>query len=190
MADDEEPDPRHDLVIPEGDPGRRRFLKIATCAIGGGIGAVVAVPAVRYLLDPVGRKVVTTGTEPIDVASITDLEIGGAPKRYRVIAPSIRDGWSTIDDVPLGAAWLSRPSENQVVALSSICPHLGCAVGFDGNDFRCPCHESAFAPSGERKSGPAERGLDPLPVAPIGKDGRIRLTWIQYRQGGKNRVPT
>jgi Rieske Fe-S protein len=189
MADSK--DDRHDVVIPEGDPGRRRFLKIATCAIGGGIGAVVAVPAVRYLLDPVGKKIVTTGGEPIDVASLDELgEVGSVPKRFRVVARSIRDAWSTIEDVPLGAAWLSRTGPKQVLALSSICPHLGCAVGFDGNDFKCPCHDSAFAPDGARKSGPAERGLDPLPVSPIGPDGRIRLTWIQYRQGGKDRTPT
>lgn len=187
MADSK--DDRHDVVIPEGDPGRRRFLKIATCAIGGGIGAVIAVPAARYLLYPVGRRVVTTGGVPIDVASLDDLTVGGAPKRFRVVARSIRDAWSTIEDVPLGAAWLSRAAGDQVTALSSICPHLGCAVGFDGNNFKCPCHDSAFAPSGERTGGPAERGLDPLPVEPIGPDGRIRLTWIQYRQGGKDRTP-
>ena len=188
MADSK--DDRHDLVIPDADPGRRRFLKIATCAIGGGIGAVVAVPAARYLLYPVGRKVVTTGGEPIDVAGLDDLPDDGSPRRFRVIARSIRDGWSTIENVPLGAAWLSRTGPERVQALSSICPHLGCAVGFDGTNFKCPCHDSAFAPSGERLGGPAERGLDPLPVAPIGKDGRIRLTWIQYRQGGTDRTPT
>ena len=51
---------------PPAGGSRRRFLKIATCALGGGIGATVVVPAAQYLLYPVGRRTVTTGGEPID----------------------------------------------------------------------------------------------------------------------------
>ena len=52
MSDDA-PGSNHDKHAPSAgaahadDPGRRRFLKIATCALGGGMGAVVAVPVVR-----------------------------------------------------------------------------------------------------------------------------------------------
>lgn len=185
MADDD--------GIPNEDPGRRRFLKIATCAIGGGLGAVVAVPAIRFLLDPVGREVVTTGGAPIDVLGLDQLAVDAAPVQVRVVARSIRDAWSTITEVPLGSAWLRRLKGDQLQALSAVCPHLGCSVAFDpkaGGDgkFRCPCHDSAFAPSGERLTGPAERGLDELPWAI--EDGRIKLTWIRYRQGGGGKTPT
>jgi menaquinol-cytochrome c reductase iron-sulfur subunit len=185
MSDDE---------IPPGDPGRRRFLKIATCAIGGGIGAVVTVPAVRYLLDPVGRTVVMTGTEPIDVIGLDQLVVGAPPVKIALVAESVRDAWSSVQDVPLGAVWLSRPRGDEVVALSSICPHLGCSVGFDGAPgdaarFRCPCHESSFRVDGSRESGPAKRGLDPLPVE-ISPQRRVLVRWVRYRPGEAERVPT
>ncbi len=184
-ADDDEL-PRE---APPGDPGRRRFLKLATCGLGAGLGAVVAVPAARYLLHPVGRQIVTTGTEPIEVAHVRQLAVGGPPVRVRVVAATIRDAWSSATNVPLGSAWLRRTGEHEVQALSAACPHLGCAVGFDGKLFRCPCHESAFDPTGKRLTGPAERGLDDLPVEPIGEDGRVRLSWIRYRAGGSSKVP-
>jgi menaquinol-cytochrome c reductase iron-sulfur subunit len=189
MSDDD-PD---DLTIPPGDPGRRRFLKVATCAIGGGLGAVIVVPAIRYLVDPVGRRVVVAADEPIDVGAIDDLDLDGAPVARRLIARSVRDAWSTSQDVPLGTVWLVRTGADDVRALSAICPHLGCAVAFHARagEFQCPCHDSAFAVDGRRKGGPAERDLDPLPVEPITQiQRRILVTWIRYRPGGSTAVPS
>src|SRR5687768_467758 len=131
MSDDEE--------IPPGDPGRRRFLKIATCAIGGGIGAIVTVPAVSYLLHPVGKKVVIAGDEPIDVIGLDDLVVGAPPVKIALVAAMVRDAWSSVEDVPLGAVWISRPRGDEVIALSSICPHLGCSVAFDKGADRFQC---------------------------------------------------
>jgi len=174
---------------PPGAVSRRRFLKVATCAVGGGVGAAVAVPAIGYLLYPVGRGIITASDEPIDATSLDRLVVGGPPLRVALTASTQRDAWTTIRDVPLGAAWLRRIADRQVEALSSICPHLGCAVAWDGNRrlFKCPCHESAFAPDGSRLDGPAERGLDPLPVALDGD--RIKITWVRYRPGGGDRKP-
>jgi len=182
MSDDEE--------IPPGDPGRRRFLKIATCAIGGGIGAIVTVPAVRYLLDPVGRPVVITGSEPIDVIGLDELVVGAPPVRIVLVAKTVRDAWSSMNDVRLGAVWLTRPRGDEVVALSSVCPHLGCAVAFNpsAERFQCPCHDSAFRADGTREAGPAKRGLDPLPTK-ISPEGRVLVTWVRYLPGGAERIP-
>jgi Rieske Fe-S protein len=65
-----------------------------------------------------------------------------------------------------------------------VCPHLGCAIGWDAakKNFLCPCHDSRFDAAGTRMTGPAERGLDPLPLEV--KDGRLRLTWVRYKMGG------
>lgn len=192
MADEPEDESSAHVEVPEGDPGRRRFLKLATCGVGVGLGAVIAVPAARYLLYPVGKRIVTAGADPIEVANLRQLPQDGRPVQVRVVASSIRDGWSSVNDVPLGSAWLRRIGDREVQALSAVCPHLGCAVAFDpaSTKFKCPCHESAFDPTGKRLSGPAERGLDELPVEPIGQDGRVRLTWIRYRSGGGSKVPT
>ncbi len=46
------------------------------------------------------------------------------------------------------------------IALSSVCPHLGCAVHWESqNDrFFCPCHNGAFDASGKATAGPARCG--------------------------------
>src|SRR6185295_15012516 len=95
---------------PPADGGRRRFLKIATCALGGGIGATVAVPAIRYILYPIGAHTVTTGAEPIDALPAARVRPGAPPMRVGLVAPAERDAWGTVEHVPLGAAWVLRPA--------------------------------------------------------------------------------
>lgn len=174
----------------ESQQSRRGFLKIATTAIGGAIGAIIAFPLVRYLLYPVGRRVVSSGGEPIDVMNEAELKPGAPPVRVQIRASEMRDGWGAAADIPLGAAWVRKTEEGAVEALSSICPHLGCAVDFDGESgvFKCPCHRSAFAADGNKLSGPSKRGLDPLPVE-VDNDGRIKLTFIRYRTDIAEREP-
>jgi Rieske Fe-S protein len=168
-------------------PDRRRFLKVATCALGGGVGIAVGVPAVSYLLHPVGRRTVTAAAEPID--AIAAAALTAEPVRVPLVARSVRDAWSTVTDVPLGSAWVRRDAAGTIHALSSVCPHLGCAVAYSQphGEFRCPCHDSAFKLDGERRTGPSERGLDPLPLTV--EDGRVKITWIRYRAGGSRREP-
>lgn len=56
--------------------------------------------------------------------------------------------------------------EEGVVALYQKCPHLGCRVPecVTSQWFECPCHGSQYNQVGERKRGPAPRGLDRFPV--------------------------
>jgi Rieske Fe-S protein len=169
-------------------PSRRRFLKLATCGLGGGVGAVIAAAAAKVIVAPAGRAVVTTPERPVDIAAASQIPDGGDPVKIAVIAPAIRDAWSSVEQVALGSAWLRR-SGATIEALSASCPHLGCAIRWSAQarHYQCPCHDSAFAPDGKPLSGPAERGLDPLPLEIV--DGRIHLRWIRYRSGGHEREP-
>jgi cytochrome b6-f complex iron-sulfur subunit len=49
-----------------------------------------------------------------------------------------------------------------VVTLWQRCPHLGCRVPFCQTSqwFECPCHGSKYNRVGEKKAGPAPRGMD------------------------------
>jgi menaquinol-cytochrome c reductase iron-sulfur subunit len=173
----------------EPQDSRRGFLKIATVAIGGVMGAVVAFPLIRYVLFPVRQKVVSAPSEPLDVLDVGALQPGAPPVRVQMIASNVRDGWAVADDVPLGAAWVRKTETGDIEALSSVCPHLGCAVDFDREAalFKCPCHKSAFAPDGTKLSGPSKRGLDPLPVRVEG--GRVKITFLRYRADVPEREP-
>jgi len=52
--------------------------------------------------------------------------------------------------------------EAGVVALYQKCPHLGCRVPSCATSqwFECPCHGSQYNLAGEKKGGPAPRGMD------------------------------
>jgi menaquinol-cytochrome c reductase iron-sulfur subunit len=174
-----------------GDEGtsRRGFLKTATVVIGGAIGALAALPVIRFVFHPVGKSVVTSATEPVDVLAADALSVGAEPVRVELRASSVRDAWSAQRDVPLGAAWLQKSEDGEVRAFSTICPHLGCAVGYDADDkqFVCPCHRSAFGRDGERLYGPSKRGLDPLPVAV--ENGRVKVQFVRYELDTSDRKP-
>ena len=52
--------------------------------------------------------------------------------------------------------------EAGVIAMYQKCPHLGCRVPSCGTSqwFECPCHGSQYNQVGEKKGGPAPRGMD------------------------------
>jgi cytochrome b6-f complex iron-sulfur subunit len=54
-----------------------------------------------------------------------------------------------------------------IVALYQKCPHLGCRVPECKSSqwFECPCHVSQYNRVGEKKGGPAPRGMDRFGVA-------------------------
>jgi cytochrome b6-f complex iron-sulfur subunit len=56
------------------------------------------------------------------------------------------------------------------VALYQKCPHLGCRVPqCDSSQwFECGCHGSMYNRVGEKKAGPAPRGMDHFPIAVTG----------------------
>jgi menaquinol-cytochrome c reductase iron-sulfur subunit len=170
------------------DPDRRRFLELATCAIGGGIGLVILEPVTTLVLAPAGEQTVSVPTEPIDIGAADAFRVGADPRRVDLVAPTVKDAWSAAHDVVIGSAWVRRTADQQLEAFSAVCPHLGCAVGWDAaaKNFLCPCHDSRFELGGKRMTGPAERALDPLPIE--AKNGRLRLTWVRYRMGGSEPV--
>jgi cytochrome b6-f complex iron-sulfur subunit len=57
--------------------------------------------------------------------------------------------------------------EAGIVALYQKCPHLGCRVPECASSqwFECPCHGSQYSRVGEKKGGPAPRGMDYFGVA-------------------------
>ena len=61
------------------------------------------------------------------------------------------------------------------VALWQKCPHLGCKVPVcvSSQWFECPCHGSQYNRVGEKKAGPAPRGMDRFPVTVDADDNVI-----------------
>jgi glycine/D-amino acid oxidase-like deaminating enzyme/nitrite reductase/ring-hydroxylating ferredoxin subunit len=59
-----------------------------------------------------------------------------------------------------------RDDAGQLHAVSAVCTHMGCIVGWNETDrsWDCPCHGSRFAMSGEVIHGPAVKPLAPAPT--------------------------
>ena len=65
-------------------------------------------------------------------------------------------------------------TNDDFIAFSLVCTHLGCTVEVDGENFSCPCHGSQFDHNGSVLKGPATRSLSSLEVG-ISESGRIIL---------------
>jgi menaquinol-cytochrome c reductase iron-sulfur subunit len=152
------------------------------------LGAALAIPALAFVTFPTRRRTVSGGEEPVDLGPVDKLP-EGEPVRMTVTVPRRRDAWTAFTGVTLGAVWLIRTGD-AVRALSTVCPHAGCAVDWQKEQarFGCPCHDSAFRSDGERVSGPSPRPMDPLEVEV--NDGRVRVTYRRYRQGVPGREET
>lgn len=74
--------------------------------------------------------------------------------------------------LPADRVVVTQPVEGTFNAFDATCPHQGCAVSLVTEEgIICPCHGSVFDPaSGERRSGPAERGLTPRTVTVSGDE--------------------
>jgi cytochrome b6-f complex iron-sulfur subunit len=71
-----------------------------------------------------------------------------------------------------------------IIALYQKCPHLGCRVPSCGTSqwFECPCHGSQYNQVGEKKGGPAPRGMDRFTMS-IGSDGSLSVNTGAIIQG-------
>jgi nitrite reductase/ring-hydroxylating ferredoxin subunit len=88
-------------------------------------------------------------------------------------------------EVKIARSYLTRDPAGEVVALSEVCPHLGCRVPWceSSGQFECPCHGSVFNRLGEYRSGPSPRGMDRHPVT-ISADGVVEIDTDVTDPGG------
>jgi cytochrome b6-f complex iron-sulfur subunit len=71
-----------------------------------------------------------------------------------------------------------------IIALYQKCPHLGCRVPSCNTSqwFECPCHGSQYNQVGEKRGGPAPRGMDRFAMT-IGGDGSLTVDTGNIIQG-------
>jgi len=137
--------------------GRRKFLIRLSIALSSIGAALVAVPSFAFLLGL--RK-----TPQIwrTVGKIDDFKIGST------VNVSFQDSsplpWAGV--TAQTAAWLRRVSDQQFVAFSMNCTHLGCPVRWlaDADLFMCPCHGGVFYADGQVASGPPQSPLIQYPA--------------------------
>ncbi len=94
---------------------------------------------------------------------------------------SLPPGASLKRRAPGGREVLLTNAAGEIVALSNVCPHLGCTVHWEAHESRffCPCHQGVFRPDGVAISGPpakAGQRLERFPVSVQGEAVFLHLT--------------
>lgn len=170
--------PANDVIV----INRRSFFGVLLAVGTAGMGAILAVPVLRYVLYPLYAK---SGK---DVWS----PIGEMDKFSNLSKPILAlldlkqvDGWREVDSSK--TVYVTKDAHGKLAVLSSICPHLGCTIAWRSaeHDFYCPCHASVFKPDGARVSGATPRGMDPLPNKV--EDGKLMVKFEYFRENVPNR---
>ena len=123
-------------------------------SLSGGFGGKVNAGALQTILAQINDK-----KQPVYIpearAYINPYPAFALPKAQKAYSASIFAGM-----------------QHGIVALYQKCPHLGCRVPWCQTSqwFECPCHGSKYNRVGEKKGGPAPRGMDrfPIDVSPAG----------------------
>ncbi len=99
-----------------------------------------------------------TGSAPAVRVPLADLDAGGG----RTV---------TVQGRPVHV----RRIGGEVVALSLLCTHMGCAVTWDEARalYVCPCHDGRFAADGTTVAGPPPRPLDRVAVRVEGSEALV-----------------
>lgn len=168
---------------PTGEISRRGFMR-RMLGVGVGLLGLEFLGGSLYFLWPnitegLGGQI-TLGT-PDDLNSLSPDWASGLPYIYNqanlffvnvpaakarvegdgsVSSPVANPGENVDEDVPL--------PDRSVLALWRKCPHLGCQVPQlceQSQWFECLCHGSKYSILGEKRDGPAPRGMDRFPVS-------------------------
>jgi cytochrome b6-f complex iron-sulfur subunit len=147
---------RREKVGDEGGP-RRSFLGMVTSTLmSGGLVAGYGMFAAHA-----GRFLFPTAKTASSWQFVSTLD-------------RLRPGESLPFETPSGAKIVVARQEpgdsaDSFIALSSVCPHLGCTVYWESqNDrFFCPCHNGAFDASGVATEGPPAAANQQLKRFPL-----------------------
>lgn len=140
-------------------PQRRLFLNLLSAGLVGFVAVLVAIPFAGFLFAP------SFESEPRNWIRI------GPVEKYNVgdIVEAVEEEPSA---VPWGGVvnytgfWLYRRAEDEFVAYSVHCTHLGCPVRWeaDAELFMCPCHGGVYYKDGNVAAGPPPRPLFRIPT--------------------------
>lgn len=158
MSTDQPPQEQRSESAESAEPASRRdFMTTAsTVAMAGGLAASYGTLGVMA-----GRFLYADDSDTIGwlfVANVGDLEMGDSmtfvsPSGAKVVVARQSEG-DTAEDF---------------IALSSVCPHLGCQVHWEPHNdrFFCPCHNGVFDPQGNPLEGPPAQANQRLIQFPL-----------------------
>lgn len=174
--------------VPEQTPvravDRRSFVGYLLAAAGGLVSAALAVPLVRFATFPLRTRAEDTSWS--DIGRVDEFS-GLTEPVARTIDVARTDGWRS--SVLQNGVYVVPEGSGQLKVLSSVCPHLGCAVRWIGKQdkFICPCHGGTFTNTGVRVSGPPLRAMDELESKV--ENGVLKVRFQYFRQLAAKKEP-
>ncbi len=169
----------------DGELPRRGFMtRLSAFLVGAIVTTIPTAIAAVFAANPIFRRPTSEKTEGLAdfvVLSISPEAVpgDGSPISATVVADRT-DAWNHFSAQQIGTIWLRRDEKSNLIAFSTICPHLGCRVEFresETNHFYCPCHNSQFTLSGEPTNRIPPRPMDRLETKVV--EGRI---WVRYQE--------
>ena len=154
-------------IEPES-PGRRRFMFGVVGLTTAGIGAVIGVPVIAFLISPLTQK---PSQQWRDVGPVDNFPAGSMTEVKLENAATVPwDGTTAQQGV-----WLRRIDETQFQAFEINCTHLGCPVHWidTARLFLCPCHGGVFYEDGSVAAPPPARPLVQHQVRIV--DGHVQV---------------
>lgn len=131
---------------------RRQFLNYTLLGVGGFMAAGLLISPVRMAIDPVLKS--SSDGDLANVGISVD-DITSEPQRIDWSVDQV-DGW--YESQVNRSAWVFKNENDEVIAFSPVCKHLGCVVSWEGsdqypNEFFCPCHDGRYYKDGRNVPG-------------------------------------
>jgi menaquinol-cytochrome c reductase iron-sulfur subunit len=157
--------------VPPATPAeleRRQFLAKMSLTLGVVGGAAISVPGVGFVVAPLFRDS-PRAWRPI--GKVEAFKLGDTVNVVFLDASPLP--WAGV--TANSAAWLRRTGEEEFVAFSVNCAHLGCPVRWmdDADLFMCPCHGGVYYQDGTVAAGPPPHALPQYPVRV--RDGQVEI---------------
>ncbi len=158
-------------AIMSNEPGldRRKFMEIGIYAISGTMAVLSGAVLTRFTIGPSFNR-----QRPKWVGVELEERADRRGRFERVVLEyETKDGWLNKQAKTL--AYVQRKENDEVIAISAGCTHLGCIVTWDEDRqiFKCPCHDGKYDAQGNVLSGPPPAPLKRHPVRTEG--GKIYL---------------
>lgn len=165
---------------------RRKFMLAGAGALGACVAGVTVAPALSLLTHPL-RTPTTSGSDAFIPAGKLAQFQGSVPVKVDLYADKL-DAWNRVVEVKIGSAWVWNEG-GTLRAMSTVCPHLGCAIDYvaESDKFLCPCHDSFFSRDGAVETGPSPRGMDSLELETQGD--LVAIRYQRFRQGTPAKEP-
>jgi len=145
------------------DMTRGQFLTAGTLAVGGVMGALIAVPVAGMALAPVFGG---SDFEAVFIGKLDEFQDGVFTKVVLHPHSDKPDAYvrKKVAFVRLNKGGkgdsLALKGQEEYSVISNVCMHLGCPVQASNAGFVCPCHGGAYNKDGKRQAGPPVRPLD------------------------------